>query len=332
MKRATFITREQLRVGAVIIAAVVLIAVGLYKLGQAANLFSSRYELTAFLAEANGLREGGSVMVAGQLAGTVQKIEFLPVDNDTTRNLQLTITLDERMRDQVRGDSRARVRTLGLLGDKVVDISPGTPRFAALTDGDTIKVMPSLDYEAVVAQAAGAVDDVIGLVTDFRQITSGLVKGQGTVGQMLTNPAMYQNINRTLEGTNLLLARVTNSRGSIARMLDDPALYNQLVATVTAADSMIVALNRRDGTLGRMIHSDSLYRNLEATTASFASVMSGADSLMRMLQSGQGTAGQLLTDQKLYDALSKLVFDMSSMLADIRKDPQRWLRGVIKVF
>ena len=91
MKRSSTLTWDQLRVGLVILLAVLVIGVSIYKLGQAANLFAKRYELIAYLPDANGLKEGGSVMVAGQLAGTVSKIDFLPVDNDTTRNLKLTL-------------------------------------------------------------------------------------------------------------------------------------------------------------------------------------------------------------------------------------------------
>src|SRR5678815_2172316 len=83
MRRSPSITWDQLRVGLVIGLAVLVLGVAIYKLGQAANLFAKRYELIAYLPDANGLREGGSVMVAGQLAGTVKKIEFLPVDADT---------------------------------------------------------------------------------------------------------------------------------------------------------------------------------------------------------------------------------------------------------
>ena len=109
-----------------------MLGVAIYKLGQAANLFAKRYELIAYLPDANGLREGGSVMVAGQLAGTVTKIEFLPVDADTTRNLRLTLAVDdERARADPHATRRGKLRTLGLLGDKVFDITPGTPRYAA---------------------------------------------------------------------------------------------------------------------------------------------------------------------------------------------------------
>src|SRR5205823_5553027 len=123
MKRSSFITWDQLKVGAVIVGALVVLTIAIYKLGQAANLFSRRYELVAYLPNANGLRAGGTVLVAGQFAGTIRSIEFLPVDNDTTRNLRLRMAIDEGLQSQIRSDSKAKVRTLGLLGDKVVDIS-----------------------------------------------------------------------------------------------------------------------------------------------------------------------------------------------------------------
>ena len=107
MKRSSFITWEQLKVGALVLVALAVLSISIYKLGQAANLFSRRYDLFAFLAEANGLRVGGTVFVAGQFAGTIRSIEFLPVDNDTTRNLKVRMAVDEGLREQIRADSAA---------------------------------------------------------------------------------------------------------------------------------------------------------------------------------------------------------------------------------
>src|SRR5690349_14184924 len=138
MKRSSFITWDQLKVGGVIIVALLILGTAIYKLGQATNLFHKRYSLNIYLPNANGLREGGAVFVAGQFAGTIEAIEFMPVDNDTTRNLRLRLGVDESLQNQIRGDSKAKIRTLGLLGDKVVDVSIGTPRYGVLRPGDTL--------------------------------------------------------------------------------------------------------------------------------------------------------------------------------------------------
>jgi phospholipid/cholesterol/gamma-HCH transport system substrate-binding protein len=325
MKRPSFITWEQLKVGLLIAAALAVIGVAIYRLGQAANLFSRRYELLAYLPNASGLQAGGVVYVAGQYAGTIKSIEFLPVDNDTLRNLRVRMAIDHALQDQVRTDSKAKIRTLGLLGDKVIDISIGTPRYSALRDGDTIAVAPSLDYEAVLAQAAGAVSDMVDLTHDLRQITSSVVEGKGTMGQLLTNRALYDQFVGTMSRANAMLARVENPNGTFARLLDDPTLYDRFVSVVTAADSLVVALNDKNGTIGRLLRDDTLYTHI-------VSMAIAGDSLMKTLSNGQGFAGRLLNDPALYDRINKLTTDLGAILEDVRKDPRRYTRGVICVF
>jgi phospholipid/cholesterol/gamma-HCH transport system substrate-binding protein len=325
MKRSPTITWDQLRVGLVILVALGIIGVAVYKLGQAANLFTKRYELIAYLPDANGLRTGGAVMVAGQLAGTVKSIEFLPVDADTTRNLKLTLAVDTDIQEQIRRDSKGKLRTMGLLGDKAFDITPGTPRYPVLKNGDTVTVIRSLDYEAVIAQASGAVADMVALTRDMRTITGGIVRGQGTIGQLVTNKALYDNLNGTLGRANVLLARFQNPDGTIGHLLNDPTLYNRLTSVIGSTDSLVISLNSSKGTAGLLLRDTTLYRNLVGITT-------GADSLMRTLTNGQGTASKLLTDQTLYDQLNKLVTDLSAILADVRRDPSRYTKGLVKVF
>ena len=325
MKRSPTITWDQLRVGLVIVVAIAVLGVAVYKLGQSANLFSKRYELIAYLPDAPGLRTGGSVMIAGQLAGTVKTIDFLPVDADTTRNLKLTLAIDASLKEQIRRDSKGKLRTLGLLGDKAFDITPGTPKARPLQAGDTVTVALSLDYEAVIAQASAAVTDMVALTRDMRAITSGIVKGQGTIGQLVTNKALYDNLNSTLARANTMLAQFQNPNGTVGRMLNDPTLYNRLTGVITSTDSLVMTLNSTKGTAGLMLRDTTLYRNMVGITR-------GADSLMRTLTNGQGSASKLLTDQTLYDQLNKLVTDLSAVLADVRRDPSRYTKGMVKVF
>jgi phospholipid/cholesterol/gamma-HCH transport system substrate-binding protein len=325
MKRATFITWEQLKVGGMILVALAILTVAVFKLGEAANLFSKRYKLVALLPSANGLRVGGSVTVAGQLAGTVSTIDFLPPDADTSRNLRVVVEIDQALQQQVREDSRARIRTLGLLGDKIVDISPGTPRFAVLPPNDTIQVEAALDYETVLLQASGAVTDMVQLTRDLRGITGGLARGEGTVGQLLMNRSLYDELNGTLARTNALVTRLQAPNGSLGKLLDDPALYQNLSGMIGSVDSLVRQMRAENGTLGKLLHDDSLYTNLVGITT-------GADSLVKQLTRGDGFAAKMLKDQVLYEQLTKTITDLNAILADVRKNPRKYTKGMIKVF
>lgn len=324
MKRSPRITWDQFRVGGIIVAAIAILGMAAYKLGQAANLFTKRYELVVFLPSAPGLRQGGSVTLAGQLVGTVKEIEFLPVDFDTARNLKVIARVDRSLREQIRRDSEARLRTMGLLGDKVLDISPGTPRFPVLQPGDTLRVAAALDYEAVLAKAAGAVDDVVGLTHDLRAVTAGLAQGRGTMGQLLTNRALYDQLTGAMARANALFAGLQNPNGTFGRMLNDPTLYIRLTSAIGTLDSTLVAVNSSQGTMGKLLRDSTLYVNL-------VGIAQGADSLMSMLSNNDGFVGKLLTDQTLYDQLNKLSTDLGEVLADVRRDPRRYTKGLVCV-
>jgi phospholipid/cholesterol/gamma-HCH transport system substrate-binding protein len=324
MKRSSFITWDQLKVGVLIVIAIIILAFAAVRLGQAGNLFGKRFRLVSFVANASGLRIGGPVTVAGQLAGTIKDIQFLPPDLDTTRNLKLLLEVDRKLNDQVRADSRAKIKTMGLLGDKVFDISVGTPRYRTLHEGDTLIIAPSIDYEAVVQQASGAISEVVGLTRDLKKVTGGITRGEGTLGQLVTNRQLYDQLNGTLARTSALMSRLENPRGTIGRLLEDPQLYYSLNRTVASADTIIRQITAGTGSVGKLMRDDTLYVHL-------VSVVSRADSLVGAMASGKGTMQKLFTDQQLYDQLLKTVTELNNVLIDVRRNPQRYTKQMIQV-
>jgi phospholipid/cholesterol/gamma-HCH transport system substrate-binding protein len=325
MKRSEIITKDALRVGVLAIIVLAVLTYSILKLGQAARLFSRRYSLVAFVANAAGLREGGPVNVAGQLAGTITKIEFLPVDMDTTRNLKITIEIDQRLQPQVRRDSRVILRNQGLLGDRLFDITPGTPRYPALKQGDTLVLGNSVDYEMMIQQVSAALTDVVGLTHDMRGLTQSLARGEGTAGQLLTNRELYDRLNGTLASASALLSRLQNPNGSVGRLLDDPQLYTNLTSMVAQVDSLVSRINSGKGTAGKLLQDDSLYHNLVSVTAR-------ADSLVNAMSKGNGTAAKLFNDTQLYDQLVQTVTHLNEILADVKKNPRKYTKGAISIF
>ena len=325
MRRSSFITWDQLKVGVLIVVALLILAIAIVKLGQTGNLFGKRYRLVAFISNASGLKLGGPVTVAGQLSGSIKDIQFLPPDKDTSKNLKLIVEVSREVTEQVRRDSRGRIRTQGVLGDKVFDISPGTPDNRVLHEGDTIAVDPSTDFETVVQQASGAITSVVRLTDDLKQVTGGVTRGEGTLGQLVTNRSLYDQLNGTLIATNSLMARLENPRGTIGRMLNDPALYYSLNRTIASADTIIRQISTSNGTVGKLLRDDTLYVHL-------VNVVTKADSLVSGMANGTGTMHKLFTDQQLYDELVKTVTELNKVLVDVRRDPRRYTPGMIKVF
>jgi phospholipid/cholesterol/gamma-HCH transport system substrate-binding protein len=325
MKRSTFITWDQLKVGAMILVALIIMVVAIIKLGAQAKLFTTRYTLVAYVPTTAGLKEGSQVTVAGQLVGAVKKIDFLPVDLDTARNLQITVEIDQDVSDQVRRDSKATLKTLGLLGDKVFDISVGTPRYPTLKDGDTLTLSNALDFEAVLKQASGTLYKVDTLTGGVQRLVNGVSKGEGTLGAMVTSRTLYDQLNQTLSSTNGLMVRLQNPRGTIGHLLDDPTVYNSLNRVLGSADTVVSQITSSQGTFGKLLRDDQLYVRLIGSVATL-------DTLVTTMAQGKGTVSKLFTDQELYDRILKTVTELNTVLTDVRRDPRRYTKGLITVF
>jgi len=317
---------NQVRVGIAVVAALVLLAIAIFFIGETGEVFGQRYTLVTLMPSANGLIEGASVRVAGQDVGKVNSIEFIPIDQRQRPDqvLKITLAVDDRVREQIRGDSEARLRTQGLLGDKIIDVTPGTTDAPTLEPGDTIPSSVAIDYEQMLASASQVVDDLSVMLRNMRVIADSLLAGHGTAGRLLTDTTLYVELTETSRSMNEFLAAVGRGEGAFVQLAQDQELYADLKSVITGLDSLTAALVSGEGTLSRLLRDESLYAELTSTSAR-------ADSMLASLEAGTGTMGQLLTDQELYESLLKLLVDIQAVVTELRESPRKYIPP-IKVF
>ena len=325
---------QRIRVVVLIIVGVLLLIYAVYRVGKIFDVFASRYTLVTMVSSVAGLREGAPVTLAGQRVGQVKAIDFIPVERKRgTDNLVVQLDISEEVRDQIRRDSRAYLRAQGLLGDKYVDISAGTAGNPVLGAMDTITSEATLDIEAFMARGAAVLDSASRMVADLRQISGSLVRGEGTMGQLLTNDALYERmigVTSQLQGT---LDGFNNPNGTFGRMMRDPALYNRMVSTVARVDSLGQAVMRGQGTFGKLIGSDELYRSLFGTASKADTAIGNLSATINRVTTAGGTLQKLTTDPQLYDQFLKAVVDLQNMIAEIRANPRKFVPPVqVKVF
>jgi phospholipid/cholesterol/gamma-HCH transport system substrate-binding protein len=324
VRRRTFEWR-QARVAVLVIGGLLLLIYGVYRVGAVYDVFASRYELVTLIPSALGLREGAPVTLAGQRIGQVKSVEFIPLQRQTgTNHLAVRLAIAEEVREQIRADSRAFLRTQGLLGDKLVDIEPGTPGARILVQGDTLLAGKSLDLESFLAQAAGALDTANLIVADLRGITAGLNSGSGTMGQLLRDDRLYQRMvaaTTSLQGT---LEQVNRADGTLGRLIRDPMMYDRMARAVGRVDSLGAMLLYGQGAMTRLLRSDSLYTRLLGTVASADSTMAGLNAFVARVNNGQGSLQRLMTDPQLYDQFLRAVIDLQTLINAVRTDPDRF--------
>jgi phospholipid/cholesterol/gamma-HCH transport system substrate-binding protein len=315
----------QLRVGIVAAVALAVIAFAIMRLDTVGSLFGRPVEFTVRLSDGLGLRDGSQVTVAGLPAGVVRSLAVAPVRNNEATVVAATIRMRPEQFALLRADSRSRVRALGLLGDRLLDFSPGTPSRAPLRATDTLDAESFAELGDLFSAADTAMRAVTAVSADLRQFATTLRTGKGTVGRLFTDAALYDSLLRTVRRADQVLVAMQSGRGTLGRLLRDTSLYGSVTSAAVTLDSAASLLNDRDGVIARLQRDTTFYTRLRRATM-------GVDSLVRGLNAGRGTAGQLLVERDLYDRLLRVTAAFDSLAADVRRNPSRYTKGAVRLF
>lgn len=363
-----------LRVGILVVASIgVLIAVILTISGDI-NPFRNQLIVKTSLSGVDGLRPGAEVRLAGVKVGQVRRVLLLdvPQNDQATRTVELELAIDPIIDgrpagQRIRKDSKVVLGSVGLLGDKVVDIIPGTQQAEAITK--------NYEYiqgsqETTIRQLISGADDILAnfttLSVSVKQIAERISKGEGTIGKLITDESLYENLNQTVEESRKLVNDVRKGKGTAGQLISDPTLYNELNDTLQRVEKLVADVNEGRGTLGKLATDEAVYNQLNSVMARLdrttvkledmvnrvdrgegnlglmlnddklyretASTIANLNAITARLERGEGTAGRLLKDAELYDNLNSTSSQTTKLLADFRQDPKKYLTIKLKLF
>jgi phospholipid/cholesterol/gamma-HCH transport system substrate-binding protein len=199
------------RLGAFILGALIIFGIAVFLIGERQFLFSRTYRLKAPFDTVAGLDDGAVVRSGGVRIGTVDKI-YLP--RHSGEKVTVVLKLAKATREVIKKDSVASVETEGLLGAKYVSVSFGSKESEPVQDGDTIGSRPPLDY-ADLAKQAGEIMETT------KAIVSKIDRGEGTVGALLNDRKVFQDLSRT---TTEAKAGATAFREDMEALKQNPLL------------------------------------------------------------------------------------------------------------
>jgi len=272
------------------------------------NPFSRKLHLKARFIDANGLREGSEVRLAGVRVGKVEQITLLPpsdVPNAPRVEALMTIdsTIDGRpATERIRSDSTAQQGSPSLLGNEMlINITPGT------AVGQPVK-----DYSILPSSSSNTVNDFATSGTDLAQRLSklsdeisGMVRdvkaGKGTVGRLFSDEALYNNLNATILETEDVMRQVRSGNGSAGKFLNDPALYNNVSEITLQLKAIVDDLRAGRGTAGKLLTDDEFYNRINRTADKLDRSVEQINSMVADINAGRGTLGKLLKDEQIYN-------------------------------
>jgi len=192
------------RLGLFILGTLLILAIGIFLIGDKQFLFSSTYRLNAAFDTVAGLPDGADVRIGGVRRGTVDHIQ---VPRSPNEKVVIAMDLDSSTRQVIRKDSVASIETEGLLGNKFVAVSFGSKDGQPIHDGDSIQSATPLDFSDLVKKTNEILDrtqssmqNVEEATADMKAITSTIRGGEGTVGALIKDKSLYRRLNDTTAG------------------------------------------------------------------------------------------------------------------------------------
>ncbi|HJV18939.1 MAG TPA: MlaD family protein [Sediminibacterium sp.] len=287
MAKQTF---NNVRLGAFVLAGLTFIIVLLYLIGKNQHLFGSSFVLKVQLDNVQGLKSGNNVRYGGIDVGTVKKINIL---NDTLMEVEMVI--DEMVKQVIRKNAIVSIRTDGLVGNKVVEISSSKKPALPVEDGDVLSSRKSIDTDEMLRTLSKTNNDLA-------IITEGL---KTTIGKINNSTALWNLLNE--EGIPSHLKR---SAYNIHQATDKA---NKMIADL---QSIVLGVKNGKGSLGAIVTDTALGQNLNAAVLKIKEVGDQADLLSQQISSavkgiqrdidqGPGTVNTLLKDSAMANKLNR---------------------------
>jgi len=349
----------QLRVGITVIVAVITLGVLIFLMTGTTGLFTRKITLLSYVDNAGGLRSGAPVRLQGVDVGNVVSLRVVPGHGTTPVEIKMKIGMKEEISGFIRKDTVVLLSTAGVLGETFVDLDSTQSKLAKVQDGDALPARDVPDFQEVVRASQGTLQNVDTLIKRADRIMTAVESGQGSIGRLIYDKQLYNNLNDSIKQTQTLLTDVNNGKGTIGKLLKDEEFYNKVNASIDKLNKTLDQVQNGQGTLGKFVKDPALYNNANETLSKANQLMdsinrgegalgkfakdpvfakklddttSKLQSILTRMDAGEGSVGKLLKDPSLYTNADQMLVETRNLLKAIRENPKKYLTIHFKLF
>jgi len=279
---------KNIRLGIFVLSGTLLLVVALYLIGSKQNLFGDTFRISARFHNVNGLMQGNNVRFAGIDVGTVERIEI--VDDSSVR---VTMVIGKDIRRFIKRNAVAGIGTDGLMGNKLVNINPGTGVSESVGEGDELNTLRPVEMDEMVRTLSTTNENLKVISSNLRNITDR-INSENTLWSLLMDTVVAENVKSAIVNLKLLSNKGVMITGDLKGFTEN--------------------IKRGKGSLGALVTDTTLSQRLRQTVVKLeklsdtAAVLGGDISgIVRSLKQGKGTIGVLLNDTNLVHDLTKSI-------------------------
>lgn len=184
------------KLGMFVTIGLILFMLTIYFIGKQQNLFGSTFHITSTFKTVSGLQVGNNVRFSGINIGTVEDIQLI---NDSSVVVKLVIK--DEVRQFIKTDARASIGSEGLMGDKVLTISPGNNSNRIIANDGKIASVDAIEMDDIMKSVKKSVDNAGIISEELAEFTHNMNNGDGALSRLLTDPKLANTLTKTI--TNL---------------------------------------------------------------------------------------------------------------------------------
>ncbi len=313
---------SKLKVGMVISISIVLLLFGVFFAGGIESLLEPKVEINAYIKDVMGLRKGSPVWISGIEIGLVKSINL-----HSEYGTVVAMAIKKDALRYIKKDSKASIQTMGLLGDKYVEITPGSPDAEVISQGDVISGTDQVSIRDVINAGTNTLLKISEFMERLDSLINSLQRGIHVItnSRFLTDPDLYNNVEDATASLSSVLKELKESNGTLKMLINDPSLYDKITSTVSSLDEFSKKINT-DGTLKRLAEDPSLYENLNKASSQISGIF-------EKIESSNGVAKSLIQDQELASELKEgvrelknLSRELGELTRDIKSNPKKYFK------
>lgn len=348
--------RVIIRAGLFIAFGLALAGLVIFVIGKERRLFEDQNVYTGAFENVDGLALDSPVRLGGLNVGKVSKISFAPDLGD--KRIIVTMEISNKFQERIRADSVARVTGRGVLGDKAIDVSLGSPDKDVLPNKGEIPTGTSGDISSVLKATGEVIDNLVSITRDLRsgvqsyttpQITDDVKQfirsarniaaeietGKGPAHVLIYDKKLSEDmktlvarasevalrVDEAATKVDVLLNDVKNGEGSLHALIYDKKITNAVTELGQAADELAKLIHDAKTTKDGAVYQ-LVYGDAKTLLADLAQSAADIRAITGKVKSGEGSLGAIINDPTVYE-------DLKDLLSNLRRN--RVLRELVRM-
>ncbi|MBC7888870.1 MAG: MCE family protein [Ferruginibacter sp.] len=288
------------KLGMFVIIGLVLFVLTIYFVGKEKNLFGSTFHLKTKFKTVSGLEVGNNVRFSGINVGTVKNIELT-----TDTSVMVILLIKDDVQQFIKADATASIGSDGLMGDKVLTISPGTVSLPPVKDNDMISSKSAIEMEDVMGSVKASVDNAGIITAQLAEFSYKMNNGNGALSKLISDEAFSSSLKSTL--TNLqtsssefakFTTKMNDGKGALSKLVSDEKFGKTLDSTMSNLQAGTKGLSENMEAAKNNILLRGYFNKKKKAEAKEAAALKKKADLKKKNDLKKSGAGKKITDEK----------------------------------